>query len=169
LIGAANGPELSLSWQNTFMGGAPSDIVIEVSGNRSGSLSVPLTDRFAYPSVPAGTYTFAVRAVNAFGSSSPSNAVTLTFPGPCLGPGPPTNFSASKSGSTISVNWSPPVGGAAPTGYIVFVTGSFEGSFATTGLALSGTASPGTYALSVAATNACGISAATPVQTVTIP
>jgi len=119
--------------------------------------------------VPAGTYTVVVRAVNAMGSSGPSNDVTLTFPGTCSPPATPTSFLASRSGNAITVTWSPPSTGAAPTGYTVFVAGSYEGSISTTNLSLSGDAAPGTYFLSVAATNPCGTGAATPVQAVTVP
>jgi hypothetical protein len=49
------------------------------------------------------------------------------------------------------------------------VTGSFVGSFPTTARTLSGTVGPGTYTLSVIATNPCGTSAPTAGQTVTLP
>ena len=74
-----------------------------------------------------------------------SNAVTLTFPGPCSGaPLPPTNFLAYKSGTTIFVVWDPPTGGPAATGYVLNVSGSLSGNFPTTGRALSGTVGAGT-------------------------
>jgi Fibronectin type III domain len=169
LLGLADGSDLTLAWQNTLAGGIPTGIVLDVAGDRTDSIELPLTDRFSFSGVPTGTYTFSVRAVNADGSSRASNAVTLTFPGTCSPPGMPTAFSASKSGSTIVVSWLPPAAGAAPTGYIVFVTGSFESSFSTPGLTLSGTAGPGMYLLSVAATNTCGTGAATATRTITIP
>jgi hypothetical protein len=169
LLGLADGSRVTLIWQNTFSGGAPTGIVLDVSGDTTGSIPLPLTDRFASGGVPPGTYTVTARAVNSFGSSSPSNAVTLTFPGPCSPPSTPTNFTASKSGHTITVSWLPPSAGAAPAGYVVLVSGSFEGEIPTTALMLSGAAGPGTYSLSVAATNVCGTSGATPAQTITIP
>ena len=67
-----------------------------------------------------------------------------------------------QEGRTIVVLWDPPVAGAAPTGYVVNVTGSFTGSVAAAGRQLSGTVGPGTYVLAVAATNPCGTSAASP-------
>ncbi len=169
LLGLADGSELTLAWQNTLGGGTPTGFVLDVAGDRTDSIELPLTDRFSFSGVPTGTYTFSVRAVNAVGRSSASNAVTLTFPGTCSPPGTPTAFLASKNGSTIVVSWLPPAAGAAPTGYIVFVTGTFEDSFSTPGLALSGAAGPGTYSLSVAATNTCGTGAATATRTITIP
>ena len=170
LLGLADGSELTLAWQNTLAGGTPTGIVLDVTGDQTVPIHLPpSTDRFSFSGVPTGTYTFSVRAVSEVGSSRASNAVTLTFPGTCSPPGMPTAFSASKSGSTIVVSWLPPAAGAAPTGYIVFVTGTFEDSFSTPGLALSGAAGPGTYSLSVAATNTCGTGAATATSTITIP
>ena len=133
------------------------------------SLPLALSETFLFSGVPAGTYTFAVRAQNAMGSSSASNPVTLTFPAPCETPGVPVNFNASKAGSTISLAWSPPASGPTPTGYTVNVTGSFVASIPTTTLSLSGMVGPGSYTLSVVANHPCGASAPTAPQTVTIP
>jgi hypothetical protein len=74
-----------------------------------------------------------------------------------------------QSGNTILVAWALPMSGAAPAGYIVHVSGSVVAAFPTTALSLSGMAAPGTYAVSVAATNSCGESVPTAAQTVTIP
>ena len=113
------------------------------------SVSVPLgvTESFAYDGVPAGTYTFTVHAVNAAGvPGASSNPVTLTFPATCSGPPQsPTQFMAYRVGRTIFVLWDPPAAGAAPTGYVVNVTGSFTGSVPTGGRQLSGAVGPGTY------------------------
>jgi hypothetical protein len=169
LVGSAVGSELTLAWRNSSSGGAPTSMLLEVTGAIAISLPLPLGERFSFAGVPPGTYTLAVRAVNASGASAPSNSVTLTFPGPCVVPGTPTNFTATKAGSTITVSWAPPVSGPTPTGYVLGVRGTFVGSIPTPDLALSGTVPPGTYILSVAATNACGASAPTPTQTITIP
>ena len=169
LLGLADRSSVTLTWQNTFSGGGPTGIVLDVTGTTAGSIPLPLTDRFTFAGVPPGIYSVRVRAVNASGSSGPSNAVTLTFPGTCSPPQVPTNFSVSRVGQTIVVLWSPPAAGGAPSGYIVMVSGSFQGSLSTPGLTLSGAAGPGTYVMRVAATNVCGTSAATPSKTVTIP
>ena len=136
------------------------------------TLSVPLglTDSFSFAGVPPGTYTFAVRAVNGVGSSAPSNAVTLTFPGGCSGaPLTPSNFLAYKGGNTLFVVWDPAASGPAPTVYVLHVSGSFVGALATPVRALSGAAGAGSYSFTVVASNACGSSAPTATQTVTIP
>ena len=74
--------------------------------------------------------------------------------GPCSGaPQAPTNFLATKSGATITVVWEPPAAGAAPTGYVLRVAGAFVGELPTTGRTLGGAVGPGTYQLSVRATN----------------
>jgi len=96
--------------------------------------------------------------------------VSLTFPDACSGaPQPPANFVGYKIGSTVYVLWDAPTSGVAPTGYVLNVTGAFAGSFPTTGRSMSGVVGPGTYNLSVVATNPCGSSAASPVQVVTVP
>ena len=76
---------------------------------------------------------------------------------------------AYRVGRTIFVPWDPPAAGAAPTGYVVNVTGSFTGSVPTGGRQLSGTVGPGTYILTVAATNPCGTSDASTSRVITVP
>jgi hypothetical protein len=170
LLGLVVGDALHLTWTNALTAGAPTSIVLDVTG--AGSVSVPLglVDGFAFAGVPAGTYTFAVRATNASGASAASNSVTLTFPSACSGvPLPPANFAASNVGSVVTVGWSPAASGSAPTGYILNVTGTFAGSVPTALRAVSGAVPPGTYTLSVVATNPCGMSAPTAAQTLTVP
>ncbi len=122
------------------------------------------------PNVPAGTYALSVRAANATGVSAASNAVTLTFPGPCSGvPATPTNFLATKNGNLISVSWGLPASGPAPTAYTLTVQGAFSGSLQTASRAISGAVGTGSYVLSVAANNPCGTGAATATQTVIVP
>lgn len=170
LLALVNGNSLTLTWRNTFAGGEPTSLVLDVTGSVVASLPVGFTDTATFNGVPAGTYTLALRAINGTGSSFPSPSVTVTIPGACSGaPLPPTRFAAYKIGSTIFVVWEPAASGPAPTGYVLNVTGSFVGSFPTTARGMSGTVGPGTYTLSVQATNACGASAATAAQTVTIP
>jgi Domain of unknown function (DUF1929)/Bacterial Ig domain len=168
LLGVVNGSSLGLAWINTFAGGAPTTIALDVAG--AGSILLPgETDRFEFPDVPAGTYTLSVRAINAAGSSGPSSPVTLTFPGPCSGaPLAPANFLAYQIGTTAYVMWDPPASGPSPTGYMVNVTGSFVGDFPTTARFLSPTVAPGIYTVRVTAVNACG-TATTGEQTITVP
>ena len=164
-----NDTSVALTWRNTFTGGAPLNMVLDVTGALTATLPLGLTDSVQFNGVPAGTYTLTLRAVNLAGSADAA-PVTLTFPGPCSGvPQVPTNLVAYKVGNTIHVVWDAPSAGAAPTFYVLNVTGSFVGGFATTVRSMSGTVGPGTYGISVAAVNPCGTSAATATQTVTVP
>lgn len=171
LLGLVNGDSLALTWRNTFDGGTPASVVLDVSGDLSLSLPLGAADAFAFSGVPPGTYTFHVRGVNAGGvSGASSNPVTLTFPGGCSGvPQAPTSFVAYREGRTIVVFWDPPAAGAAPTSYVVSVTGTITGSVATTGRLLSGTLGPGTYVVTVAASNACGTGPGAGARTITVP
>lgn len=170
LLGLVVGNALTLTWQNTLSAGAPTGLVLDVSGAISGSIPLGLSESFSFPVVPAGSYTFAVRAANAAGTSAASNAVTLTFPTACSGaPQAPTGFTATKAGNVISIAWNPPAAGPAPTGYVLNVTGAFTGSLPLTVRALSAPVPPGGYTLSVAGANPCGVGTATASTTVTIP
>ena len=169
LLGLANGNQLTLTWRNPTSGSAPTGLFLDVTGAASGSLPIALSDSFSFSGVPAGSYTFAVRAFNGTGASGPSNAVTLSFPGSCAAPQTPTGFSASKSGNVISVSWAPALSGAAPTSYLLMVTGTYSINVPIASRSLSSPVGPGTYILRVAATNPCGTSAPTAAQTVTIP
>jgi len=170
VTGLVNGSTLSLAWRNTYAGGPPTGLMLDVTGSLAASLGLGLANQFTFAGVPAGTYTLRLRATNAGGSSVPSAPVTLTFPGACAGaPQPPANVLAYRVGTTIHVLWDAPATGPAATGYVLSVTGSFVGSFSTAGRSLSGAVNPGTYHLTVVANNACGTSGATPAQVVIVP
>jgi hypothetical protein len=170
VVATVNGSDVVLAWRNSYGGGTPTALRLDVSGSLTASIPLGLTDRFAFSGVPAGTYTLALRALNASGTSSPSFPVTLSFPGACSGvPLPPTDVLAYRQGRTIVVRWEPARTGPAPSEYVLNVTGAHVGQFRTIGRTLSGTVGPGSYGLSVRATNACGASAFTPQQIVTVP
>lgn len=170
LLGLVNGTSLALAWTNTLGGGAPTSLVLEVTGAVNAVLSLGLTERFSFAGVPSGTYSFTVRAQNAGGLSSPSNTVALTFPGACSGPPlTPATLVVNRAGNTLSVSWTPAASGPAPTSYVVNVTGSLVGSLPTTARAIGGAVGPGSYTLSVTAINVCGASPATDSQTVVVP
>lgn len=171
LLGMANGSAVALAWRNTFSGGAPTGVTLDVAGTLSGSLALGLTDLFTYPSLPPGTYTFAVRATNASGASTPSNGVTLSFPSACTGaPQTPANFIAHSQGTILNLSWTPATSGAAPTSYTLDVSGSVNLTVPVGATrSISGGVGPGAYTLRVAASNACGTSAYTASQLVTIP
>jgi hypothetical protein len=97
--------------------------------------------------------------------------VMLTVPSATCTEAPqmPVRFLAYRSGSTISVIWEPAATGGAPTSYTVEVTGSYAGTVSTPARSASGTVGRGSYGLRVAATNSCGSSTFTPIQTLTVP
>jgi Tol biopolymer transport system component len=170
LLGLADDATLVLAWRNTHDGGAATSLILDVTGSIDASLPLGVADSFSFAGVPAGTYTLTLRAQNAAGASLPSNALTLTFPGPCSGPPlAPTAFDVSRVGNTLYVTWAPGTNGPAPTGYVLQVTGAFDGSFPTTARALSGAVGPGSYTLSVRAVNTCGDSVFTTPQTIVVP
>jgi hypothetical protein len=170
LLGVVNGSTLGLSWRNTFGGGAPTDMRLDVTGALATSLSVGVTESFTFAGVPAGTYTFSVRAVNGAGTSGSSNSVTLTFPTTCTGaPSTPTDFVVSKSGNTVTLSWLPAATGRASTSYQVNVTGAYSGTVNTISRSLSSPVGPGTYNVRVRAVNTCGNSSYTAFQAVTVP
>ncbi len=172
LLGLVNGSSLHLAWKNTAAGGIPTGLVLDVTGSLSVTFfpSGPVAEDFAVAAVPAGTYTMSLRAFNSTGVSAASNSVTLTFPGACSGaPAPPTNFVAATGVNALSLSWGLPASGPAPSSYVIIVSGAFVGSVPVTGRSVAGAVPPGTYTLSIAATNACGTSAPSPPVTVTIP
>jgi hypothetical protein len=81
----------------------------------------------------------------------------------------PANFLAWKTGNVISVAWDPAATGAAATGFVLRVRGAFTLDVPTTLRTLSGAVPPGSYTLSVVATNSCGSSPATTAQVVVVP
>ena len=170
LLGLVNGPNLALSWTNTVNGGVPTRVLLTVSGPVSGALPLPLAETFSFASVPAGTYTFTVAAVNAAGTSAPSAPVTLTFPGTCSGaPNAPVSASGTISGSLVSLAWEAPASGPAVTGYELSVTGAFAGRVPVSGRAISGVVGAGRYDIAVAAVNGCGSSTSTVIGTFVMP
>ena len=170
LLGMVNGSTVALAWRNTFGGGAPTSLVLDVTGSLNTSLTLPLSDTFTFAGVPAGTYTFSLRAVNGSGTSGPSSPVTLSFPAECTGaPQPPTGLAASRTGIVATVAWDPGASGAAPTSYVLHVGGAASLSLPLGTRTISGTVASGRYTFSVVAVNACGSSAPSTPATLVIP
>ena len=166
----ANGSNVALSWRNTFTGGQPASLVLDVSGPVTTSLPLRLSESVEFSGVPSGTYTFTVRAVNGSGSSPASPQVTLAVPGTCPGaPQAPANLTVSRQGSQLTVNFDPPTGGPAVSAYVLTVTGTINVTLPMSGRSVSGNVPPGTYQLAVRAVNPCGAGSDTPIQTVIVP
>jgi subtilisin-like proprotein convertase family protein len=193
LLGAVDGSNLTLAWRNTYTGGIPTNTFLRVTGDANVTVPLGETETFSYAGVPAGTYTFTVLNGNAGGLSAPANSFTGTFPGTCTPPQMPENLlvylpsilkpttsTAAPSrtphdvrpfaGSLLGAIWDLPLIGASPSGYQLNITSSiFTGSLPITQNSISGPVPPGSYTISVSATNACGVSPPTPAQTVTVP
>jgi len=94
-------------------GSSPGAQNITTMGTGSTSVTV---DR-----VPPGTYYVRVRAHNAYGDSGSSNEISGTVgPPPCTAaPSAPTDLSGSTSGGTVTLWWTAPSGGCAPTSYVI--------------------------------------------------
>lgn len=177
LLGLVDGSAMALSWTNTFDGGLPTGLWLAVTGPVSGVLPLGHAETFQYPTVPPGTYTVRVVAVNAAGVSPPSNAVTLSFPGACSGPPEvPLRLRAMVDGTTVSLRWSAPESGTAVTGYRLLVgtpgapvlAQDLSGPVPNYGFTVpvsarhvSGTVPPDYYSFFLSAVNACGSSPST--------
>ena len=140
LVATVNGSSLTLAWRNTFTGGSPDTQVLDVLGPTSTSIPLGPTQTATFPVVPAGTYNFAMRSTNASGSSTASNSITISVPGPCSGaPLPPSNFLAYRVGNQLNVIWELSSFGPAPSSFVVNVTGSFNLALPTPARSASGT------------------------------
>lgn len=170
LLGVASGGALALSWKNTAGGGTPANLMLDVSGALSASLPLSVSESFTFPSVPPGTYQFAVRAINTSGSSLASSPVTLTFPGTCPGAAQaPVNLAVAKSGNVLSLSWDPPTTGPAVTSYVLNVSGAITLPLPLTTRSVSGAVPAGAYTLTVTAVSPCGASAPSAAQSISVP
>jgi hypothetical protein len=168
--GAVHGTTLDLAWRQTFAGGVATGAVLEVSGDVNASVALPPGEHARFAGVPGGVYTLRLRATNAAGSSPATPSITLAVPSACAGaPLPPERMLAYRVGSTVTVIWDPPASGAAPSSYLLQVSGAFTAALPLTARAVSAAAAPGQYTVSVVAVNDCGASAATAPQTIVVP
>jgi hypothetical protein len=173
LTGSAVAANLALNWTNSVTGGVAAAVILDVTGSVVASFNLPgASQSFNFAGVPAGTYTFSVRAVNATGGSAPSNAVTLTFPGACEAPIAPTALTNTVAGPVVTLNW---IGDGSASTYRI-EAGSSPGlaDLATLDTAAAAptfttAAPPGTYYVRVRAVNACGVSPPSPEVIVVVP
>lgn len=175
-VGVA-GSTATFTWNAPGSGGAPAGYVL-LAGTSPGfaspvaSLPLPVSlTSYAIPGIPPGTYYVRLVAQNAGGTSGPSNEVTVTVAGPSA-PGAPT-LSASASGRTVTLSWTPGAGGA-PTGYTLSAAVTPSGAPVATA-PLSGTrvafanVPSGTYYLRLTASNGAGTSPPSNQVAVTVP
>ena len=163
LTAAVSGLFVSLSWGASA--NSPTQYILQ-AGSAPGqtSITVPLsgsTTTFS-ASAGAGTYYVRVVAVNADGTSAPSNEVTVTLTSGCAAPGAPLNLRAIIRGTEAFVFWRQPQVGI-PSSYTLQVGGAPGQTFAqypTGGTTLNANVGSGVYFLRVVANSACGNSAA---------
>jgi Tol biopolymer transport system component len=166
LTGGAAGSTLTLSWSTPVGGGPPTSYTIEAgSGPGLANLASVATGNtlttFVANGVGSGLYFIRVRATNSYGKSGPSNEVAVSV----AVPGAPRGLTGTVTGSSISLSWTAPASGGAPTSYTIeagsapglanlatVATGSTATTFNAPGVA------SGTYYVRVRATNATGAS-----------
>lgn len=167
---AVQGRLLFLAWKNSYAGGEPTGLMLDITGPITASVPLPLSEELSVPNVFDGTFTLRLRAVNAAGSSAQTSAATLTVPSTgCALPRVPMDYTAVRAGNAVVMSWEAPSGGTPATSYRILVSGTYSGTFPTPARAFAAAAPPGTYVLSVRAVNACGAGPATAFQTVVIP
>lgn len=159
-----------LAWKNSYTGGEPTGLMLDITGALTASVPLPLSEELSVPGVFDGTFTLRLRAVNATGSSSQTGGATLRVPSKtCALPRVPMNYAAVRSGQAVVMAWDAPSGGTPATSYQILVSGTYSGVFPTPARGFAAAAPPGTYVLSVRAVNACGAGPASAFQTVVIP
>ncbi len=172
LTATVSAASVTLVW-NAAASGDPAISYVVEAGSSSGAANLAnvLTNSIATAlvanGVGAGTYFVRVRAQNAAGISAASNEVIVVVGGgACTSPpGAPSGLASAVSGDTVTLTWSAPSGGCAPTSYVleagsaaglVNLANANSGSTATTFFA-SGVGA-GTYYVRLRAANAVGVS-----------
>jgi len=161
-----------LTWGAPASGDAVTSYIIEAgSGPGLANLANFTTNStgtsFSASGVGAGTYYVRVRGQNPGGTSAASNESMLVVgsAGCATAPNAAASLATTVSGSTVRLTWGAPVGGCAPSSYVLQAgssAGSSDLANANLGPAMSYVASgvgAGTYYVRVRAMNAYGQSA----------
>ena len=114
---------LSAAWDASPIGASPQQYLIQVSTSTNFSsplaeLPTGLARTFSFSGVPPGAFYLRVVARNAAGFSGPSNVQVIGVPA-AQPPGAPSNLVANVNGNTLTLNWSTPTSGGAPTTYYI--------------------------------------------------
>ena len=138
------GDSVVLSWRNTFGGGEPAGLVLDVSGAVTVPIPLGLSESLTVNGVPPGNYTLNMRSLNSGGSSLASSPVTVTSPSLCEGPPEvPSNVLGYRIANTAHVVWDPPATGPAASSYVLIVSGSIRRQPADTGSIRERSGAPG--------------------------
>jgi predicted phage tail protein len=165
LAATVNGNTVTLTWAAPATGGAASSYVVDaaLSANGPSIASFPVAvNTLTVTGVPAGIYFVRVLAVNADGTSPPSNEVTVVVGSCATAPSPPLNLLSSVVGTFVTLSWTTPAGQCPVTGYSVQVgSGSGLSDLAVINTSLPGVsanAPAGSYFVRVVAVNPLGTS-----------
>ena len=183
LTATAAGSTVTLTWLAPT-GTDPVYVYIIEAGSKPGAADLASfstgtnVTTFSASGVGAGSYYVRVRASDRIVSSAASNEVLLVVGGggACTSPpGAPSGLATAASGSTVTLTWSAPAGGCAPTAYILQAgsaaslsnlansnTGNTSTSYIAQGVGA------GTYFVRILAANAFGQSAASNESTLVV-
>jgi predicted phage tail protein len=118
LAGAVNGSVVTLTW--TASPGATAYLVRAGSASGQSNLAaVAVPTNGLSARAPNGTYYIRVLAQNSCTVSAPSSEIVVTVGTPVVVPGAPLNLVSTVSGQDVSLTWSAPATGSAPTGYLL--------------------------------------------------
>lgn len=175
--GSANGQQVAMQWS------APSGVVQGyrlIAGSAPGLSNLASVDLPAAPTAfaataPFGTYYLRVHATNVCGVSPPSPEITLVVQPCSAAPSAPTGLAGSVVNRVVTLSWTAPATGAAPSTYVLSAgsaAGASDITVYNTGNTLTSIASPappGRYFIRAAAANACGTSGASNEVQVVVP
>ena len=176
LSAAVNGTTVTLTWQPALSGGSVTTWVLEAGSNTglSDLAIVPTGTQTSvtFTGVPSGYYYLRIRGRNALGTGSPSNEIEV--PVNCPAPAPPRNFAFTRSGTTLTFSWAPPLTGGALAyrgefgngpGLANLLVAEVPGSI----LGGSISAPRGTYYARLRTRGTCGLSAVSNELTIVVP
>jgi len=159
LTGSRTGTTANLTWTAATDNVGVTGYQVFRDGTQVGGNLAATARSFSDPALAPGTYTYAVKAMDAAGNIAASNTVSITVP-TAVDATPPSAsvLSGSLTGSTANVTWTAATDNVGVTGYRVFRNGTQVGadqagsvrSFSDSGLAA------GTYAYTVKAMDAAG-------------
>lgn len=172
LTASVNGLSVTLSW--TASANSPTQYILQ-AGAAPGmtSIQVPLSaaqTTFSGSANP-GTYYVRIVAVNADGTSAPSNEVIVTLSSGCTVPGAPLNLRAIVKGSEAFVFWQRPLTGLVSnyTLQVGTAAGQTFTQFSTAATTLNANVTSGAFFLRVIANGPCGSGAASNELQVSFP
>ncbi len=166
------GNTLTFAW-SAPSGVQPSAYVLQggvVAGQTLATLPVAAPDTNVTLMMPAGVFYLRVAALLPLGTGQISNEIRVAVDA-AAPPAAPVHLLGTVNGSHLQLSWTNVVSDSSPTSLTVYVTGSVTGSMPLPvgeTLSISGVP-PGTYTLTLTASNAAGTSAPSAPVTLTFP